>query len=191
MRYSITIIGTKGDGFTHMAVLLSKAYAMNGYKVVGRIQPQSNGATGRKFLRAPFLGDGNEDVAIATTEKVDDADLIILIGTSGHVLHMMKNAKEGAVVIANASNAVIRRWTPVLKEIADERGIRLVDIDVRRVTPHFVGMFLVGIATAIAPITIKDESLFAVLKELNGEELGKRIYEVVKMGIEYGKARLA
>ncbi|MFQ6050865.1 MAG: hypothetical protein ACE5K4_04160 [Candidatus Hydrothermarchaeota archaeon] len=191
-RKDIVVIGSKGSGFTHITQIMAKVMAEEGYELVGRIQPQSGGAVGRKLLIPPFLGTGEEKFSIATTERTEGAETLIMIDPVGRPAYSIQEMTEGGCAIIDTSSPISKYWLNDVKDEAKKKKIRLVLVDTNEAMkdiediPKVRNMFLFGMAVSLSLPSINEETISKVLLESYGD-FGEKLFKTVKAGIEYGR----
>ncbi len=191
-RKDIVVIGSKGSGFTHITQVMAKVMAEDGYELVGRIQPQSGGAVGRKLLIPPFLGSGEEKYSIATTERTEGAETLIMIDPVGRPAYSIQEMTEGGCAIVDTSSAMSKYWLRDIKAEAEKKNVRLVIVDTNEAMKDFTdvpkvrNMFLFGMAVSLSLPPLKEDTINRVLLETYGD-YGGQLFKTVKAGIEHGR----
>ncbi len=189
-RKDVVIIGSKGSGFTYIAITLAKILSKAGFKLVARVQPQAGGSVGRKPLIPPFLGTGSEEYSIATTERTAGAEILIMIDPVGDPVLSIKNMSKGGIAIIDTSNPIAKYWLKDMEEVAIKNGVKLIAIDTKQVMkefkdePRIRNMFLMGVALKNAFPPIHSDYILQGLKEAIGA-YGEQAFQTVKRGLEY------
>ncbi|RLF13120.1 MAG: hypothetical protein DRJ97_08495 [Thermoprotei archaeon] len=192
MRVNVCVVGTKGTGFTYIAHDLCLILSSMGYKVVGRLQPQADGSVGRKWIPPPYLGRGDEDYSIATTERTEVADLVIVLSSMGNPAGLVRDARRGGVIVADTSHPNVRYWLEEMMAEAWKRGVRLVDVDSVKLLRDaglpatMRNMFILGVALPILNPLISEHTVRGALRRAYAEEV-ENILPVIEAGMRYGR----
>ena len=192
-RVNVCVIGTKGTGFTYVAHDLCLILSSMGYRVVGRLQPQADGSVGRKWIPPPYLGRGDEDYSVATTERTEAADLVIMLSSMGNPVGLVRDTRRGGVIVADTSHPNVRYWLEGMVAEAWRRGVRLVDVDSARLLRdaglpvEMRNMFVLGVALPILNPLISERTVRGALRAAYSEEALNRIVPVIEAGMRYGR----
>ncbi len=169
MTKVIAVVGGRGDGFTRLARVLTRALELSGKRVETLMMPQSTGGVGRKWLTAYRWGDA--DVVVATTDRCSQVDAALTV------------SRYGAAV--NAPRAVYDASHPSFAGFKPPDG--WIGLDCRRIVrerrvPAMHGLILLGALCRVENLCPLDVLREALVKEEG--RLGTLAFQAVRAGWE-------
>ena len=117
------------------------------------------------------MGRGDEEYSVATTERTESADLVIMLSPVGNPVSSISGMERGGIAVVDSSQPLIRYWLDRMTEEAWRRGVHLVDVDAEhllreaKLPIEMRNMFLMGVALAIAKREVSEEVVKRVLVE--------------------------